>query len=197
MAKAPIAEGRGGISGWFERQLESLSPRDRRLLLGLLGFGGFLFVFGLWWALSGVLSELGERVRGANDKLGQILVLKTELDQANQRLAAQEDRLAKFRDQPVSAWVEHLAQDHDVQNELRSVDEVDRESEGSLEQIQYKVELKKAQYDPMLDFLYGLESSGYPAQIEVATIKSSLGKDKSRVYDLTLEIVVYQVGEGG
>jgi type II secretory pathway component PulM len=185
------------MGGFLERQLESLSPRDRRLLAGLLGFGALAVVFGLWWVLSGALSELGGRVYTANEKLGEILAMKSELDQANSRLASQSDRLAQFKSQPVSAWVEKLAQTHGVSNELRSVDEVDRSTEGSLEQIKYKVELKKAAYDPMLDFLYGLESSGYPAQIEVATIKSSLGKDKTKVYDLTLQIVVYQVGGAG
>ncbi|MBA2320361.1 MAG: hypothetical protein H0V89_04325 [Deltaproteobacteria bacterium] len=197
MAKAPIVESRAGISALVERQLETLSPRDRKLLAGLLGFGGLAAVFGIWWVLSGMLSEMGTRVRSSNEKLGQIIALKAELDEANERLAAQEDRLAQFRDQPVGAWVEKLAATHGVQNELRSVDETERNTEGSLEQVSYKIELKKAAYDPMLEFLYGLESSGYPAQVEVATIKSSLGRDKAKVYDLTLEVVVYQVGSGG
>jgi type II secretory pathway component PulM len=197
MAKAPVAESRAGISAWVERQLEALSPRDRRLLAGLVGFGALAFAFGVWWVLSGMLSEMGTRVRSSNEKLAQIMAMKAELDEANERLAAQEGRLAQFRSQPVGAWVERLAATHGVQNELRSVDETGREDEGALQQITYKVELKKAPYDPMLEFLYGLESSGYPAQIEVATIKSSTGKDKTKVYDLTLEIVVYQVGGAG
>lgn len=197
MAKAPVAEGRTGLAGLVERQLETLSARDRKLLGGLLAFGALGVVFGLWWVLSGMLTDMATRVRGSNDKLGQILVMKEELDRANQRLAAQEERLAQYRNEPVAAWVEKLAATHGVQSELRSVDETERVSEGSLEQVSYRIELKKAAYDPMLEFLYGLESSGYPAQVEVATIKAaSLGKDKSKVYDLTLEVVVYQIGSG-
>jgi hypothetical protein len=198
MASTLPLEPRRGLVAAVERQLESLSPRDRKLLGGLVAFFATAFLVGTWWTLSGILAARAADVRDANQKLAQIRALQGELAAANQTLDAQQARIQQSASQPVGAWVEKLATDAGVLGELRNVNETSAEVVGGLKQTHYKIELKKSQYDPMLTFLYGLESSGYPAQVELASIKtSSGGKDKGKVYDLTLDVVVYSLEEGG
>lgn len=198
MASALPSEPRRGVVAAVERQLESMSPRDRKLLAGLVAFVCTAFLVGTWWTLSGILAARAADVRDANQKLAQIRVLQGELAEANATLEAQQARIQQSASQPVGAWVEKLATDAGVLGELRNVNETSAEVVGGLKQTHYKIELKKSQYDPMLAFLYGLESSGYPAQVELASIKTaSGGKDKGKVYDLTLDVVVYSLEEGG
>jgi type II secretory pathway component PulM len=196
MSTAVQATQRSGLTGFVERQLESLSPRDRRLLVGLIAVFTLVFIVAVWWTLSGILSRQAATVKAAKEKLGQMQQLQTEYQGAQETLKAQEGRLAQFKDEPVGAWVEKLAQEQNVIQQLRAVNETTSETVGGLTQTHFKVQLSRAEYDPMLDFLYALETSGYPASVEVASIHaSSLGKDKGKVYDLTLEIVVYSLAE--
>jgi hypothetical protein len=198
MASPLQTEPRRGVAAAVERQLESMSARDRKLLGGLVAFVSTAFLVGTWWSLSGILAARAADVRDANQKLAQIRLLQGELAEANATLEAQQARIQQSASQPVGAWVEKLATDAGVLGELRNVNETSAEVVGGLKQTHYKIELKKSQYDPMLAFLYGLESSGYPAQVELASIKTaSGGKDKGKVYDLTLDVVVYSLEEGG
>jgi hypothetical protein len=198
MASPLHTEPRRGVAAAVERQLESMSARDRKLLGGLVAFVSTAFLVGTWWSLSGILAARAADVRDANQKLAQIRLLQGELAEANATLEAQQARIQQSASQPVGAWVEKLATDAGVLGELRNVNETSAEVVGGLKQTHYKIELKKSQYDPMLAFLYGLESSGYPAQVELASIKTaSGGKDKGKVYDLTLDVVVYSLEEGG
>ncbi len=191
MPSAVEAQQRTGLVALVERQLETLSPRDRKLGGGLVAFLALLFVGGLWWTLSGILAA---HVRSSNEKLGQIQALQAEYAGAAETLASQETRIKQFADQPVGAWIERLAQENDVATQLRAVNETSAEVVGSLRQTHYKVELKQAQYDAMLEFLYALETGGYPARVEQASIRTTVaGRERAKVYDLTLELVAYSV----
>lgn len=194
MPSAVDAQQRTGLVAVVERQLETLSPRDRKLGGGLVAFLALLLVGGLWWTLSGILSDQAEHVRTSNEKLAQIQALQAEHTAAAETLASQETRIRQFADQPVGAWIERLAQENGVATELRAVNETSAETVGSLRQTHYKVELKAAQYDAMLDFLYALETGGYPARVENTTIRATTaGRDRGKVYDLSLELVAYTV----
>ena len=194
MPSAVDAQQRTGLVALVERQLETLSPRDRKLGGGLVAFFALLLVGGLWWTLSGILGEQAEHVRSSNEKLAQIQALQAEYAGAAETLESQETRIKQFADQPVGAWIERLAQENDVATQLRAVNETSAEIVGSLRQTHYKVELKQAQYDAMLEFLYALETGGYPARVEQASIRTTVaGRERAKVYDLTLELVAYSV----
>jgi len=179
----------------FDRLLETLSPRDRRLLVGLVSFGGILFLLGFWWLLHGLLESEASRVREAKEHLSSILDLQTEHRAATARFDAQRDRLAESTSKPVSAFIEELATEHGLNSQLSAVRQQQSEEIGDVAQTRYTVELKKAMQEPLYRFVYALETSGYPARVEQATFKTTAVKGE-KLMDLTLELVVLSVKEG-
>ena len=68
----------GGVVDAVERQLENMSQRDRRLLVGLLAFMGLAVVGVLWFVLYNSLEDKASRVRDAKSKLEEVQVLQRE-----------------------------------------------------------------------------------------------------------------------
>lgn len=186
---------RTGPLAAVDRLLETLSPRDRRLFVGLVLFVVALLVFGFWWLLHGLLESEASRVREAKDDLIKIQVLSTEHSEAQARFDAQRDRLAEAASKPVSAFVEELATEHGLNQALSAVRQQQVEEIGDVVQTRYTVELKKAMQEPLYRFLYALETSGYPARVEQASFRTAFVKGE-KLMDLTLELIVLSVREG-
>ena len=163
--------------------------------VGLVSFGGLLFLLGFWWLLHGLLESEASRVREAKEHLSRILDLQTEYRAATARFDAQRDRLAESSSTPVSAFVEELATEHGLNSQLSAVRQQQSEEIGDVAQTRYTVELKKAMQEPLYRFLFALETSGYPARVEQATFKTTAVKGE-KLMDLTLELVVLSVKEG-
>jgi type II secretory pathway component PulM len=179
----------------LDRLLETLSPRDRRLFVGLVVFGTGVLLLGFWWVLHGMLASEASRVREAKEHLSRMLDLQTEYNAATARFDAQRDRLAESTSKPVSAFIEELATEHGLNQQLSAVRQQQTEEIGDVAQTRYTVELKKAMQEPLYRFLYALETSGYPARVEQATFKTTPVKGE-KLMDLTLELVVLSVKQG-
>lgn len=190
MADNPLA----GVTAAVERQLESLSPRDRRLLIGLVSFGTFVGLAFLWYSLYGILDNKASRVRAARENLETAKVLQAEYQGAAASLAAQESRLRQYEGKRVSAHLEELASKRGVTDNLRAVNESGSEVVGNIKQTKYSVELRNLEHQDAIGFLYELETSGYPASVEVAQFKSKKTREGS-VLDLALELVVFSLAE--
>lgn len=191
----PTLPVRSGPMALIERQFEALSPRDRKLLVGLLLFFVLLFVGGFWYLLDGALESKASRVRDAKEKLVAVQALEAEYQAASAQFTAQEDRLRQYSNQPVSAFIEELAKEHDLSEALNAVRNNKSEEVGDLLQTRHTIELKKAPQESLYRFLHGLETSGYPAKVEQATFKVVYVK-KEKMMDLTLELVVLSLKEG-
>jgi len=179
---------------FVERQLESLSPRDRKLLVGLVLFVGVVLVGGLWFTLYGMIDDKASRVRNARSKLEEIRVLQAEYLEAAGRIEEQEARLSQYAGQRVSAYIEQVAAKRGVLEQLRSVNEAGSEEVGNIKQSTYRIELKRIDYEAAFGFIYELETSGFPTHIDMAqfrTVRSREGKD----LDVTLELTVYSLAE--
>ncbi len=192
MATAPIAR---GPAAFIERQLESLTPRDRKLLVGLVSFMGLAFVSVLWYSLYTVLDDKASRLRDAKSQLEIVRSLEVEHAAAAAKLEAAESRLAQYKGKRVSAHIEEVAQKRDVQDLLRAVNEVGAEQVGNIKQTTYKVDLKGLDYAAAYGFMYELETSGYPVHIEVADFKRTFVK-KEKKLNVNLELVVFSLAEG-
>lgn len=186
LPEAPVA--------FVERQLESLSPRDRKLFVGLVLGLGIVVVGVLWFWLHGMLDDKASRVRNAKTKLEEIRLLQAEYLDAAGRIEEQEARLAQFQGQRVSAYIEQVAAKRGVNEQLRSVHEAGTEEVGNIRQSTWRIELKRIGYEAAFGFIYELETSGFPTHIDMAqfrTVRSREGKD----LDVTLEITVYSLAE--
>lgn len=187
---------RSSVYTAVERQLEVLSPRDRKLLVGLLLFGLAIATAGLWFFLHGQLEDKASRVRAAKESLGAITQLEAEYREADAAFTAQKERLEEYSKQPVTAFLEGLALKHSLNESLTSVHQNASETVGDIVQTRYTVNLKKAPQEQLYRFLHEIETSGFPAKIETATFKVVTVK-KERQLDLNLDIIVLSLAEEG
>lgn len=191
----PTVSVRTGPLAVIERQLDALSPRDRKLLAVLVLFFVGVATMMFWWLLHSQLESKASRVRDAKETLAAVRALDSEYQTAAAQFATEKGRLEEYAHQPVTAWVEELAKKHTLETALSAVRQQTAQEVGDITQTRYTVELKKAQQEPLYRFLYDLETSPFPARVEQATFKTATVR-KERVMDLTLELVVLSVGEG-
>jgi len=193
MAQAPIARGPGAF---IERQLESLTPRDRKLLIGLVSFMAIAFVSVLWYTLYTVLDDKVVRVRETKSQLEAVRALDAERAVAATKLEAAEARLEQYKGKRVSAHIEEVAQKRDIpQDQLRNISEVGSEQVGKIKQTTFKVDLKGLDYADAYGFIYELETSGYPVHVQTADFRRTVVK-KEKKLNVTLELVVFELAEG-
>jgi type II secretory pathway component PulM len=192
---ATRAGGSSGVFGLVQAQLDSLSPRDRKLLAGLLGFFGILFVVILALTLRGRLNDKASRVMDQKESLQAIQDLSEEYAVAAAQIEAAEKRLTEFGDQPLSAYLEKTASALGIAEEL-SVNKQQTEVVGGVEQTKYKVDLRRVEYDMSLNFVYDIETSGYPLRVDSARFKAVKYKGEKLV-SLTLELTAYTLQESG
>jgi hypothetical protein len=195
MANAPIAS---GPSAFIERQLESLSPRDRKLLIGLVSFMAIVFVSVLWYSLYSVLNDKVSRVRETKSQLEAVRILDAERRAAMTKLESAEARLAQYKGKRVSAHIEEVAQKRDIpQEHVDGIKKVGSGSEqvGKVKQTTYKVDLKGLDYSDAYGFIYELETSGYPVHVQTADFRKTFVK-KEKKLNVTLELVVFELAEG-
>jgi hypothetical protein len=185
----PTLSMRSGPVAAIERQLEVLSPRDRKLLVGLVLSAVILATLGFWWLLHGVLETKASRVRAAKETFASVTALEQDYVAADAQFAAQKDRLDEYSKQPVTAWIEELALKHELNTFVTSVRPSTSETIGDIVQTRYTVELKKAPQEPLYRFLHDMETSGFPARVKEAAFKVVTVK-KEKQLDLQLEIDV-------
>ncbi|MDP6933441.1 MAG: hypothetical protein QGG40_11025, partial [Myxococcota bacterium] len=72
-------------AGRAEEVLTDLSPRDRRLLVGLVCGATLVLVLGVSWWMSSRLNQLSERLVGRQDTLRMVAALAEEQSTAVDR----------------------------------------------------------------------------------------------------------------
>lgn len=192
--------GGGGVAlrmpAAVEQQLEALSPRDRRLLVGLVMFVLVVMTGGFWYMLQSTLEEKASRVATASEAYDRIQDLEAEFRQADASFQAQKSRLEQAQKQPVTTWVEELANRHNLRDALSAVREVSREQVGEIQQTRYTIELKRAPQEPLYKFVHEMETSGFPAKVETAHFRVAAVRNE-KFMDLTLDVVVLSLFGGG
>jgi type II secretory pathway component PulM len=176
-----------------EQQLEALSPRDRKLLVGLVLFVLLLATGGFWYLLHTTLEDKASRVRAAKEAYARVEQLEAEYRDADARFTAQKGRLEQA--QPVTAWIEDLANRHELGGSLSAVSQKGVEQVGDITRTRYGVELKRAPQETLFRFLHDLETSGFPAGVETAKFKV-VTVQKQKMLDLSLELVVLSLATG-
>lgn len=189
MAAQPVP---GGIRAAIEAQIDTLSPRDRALLSGLITFFSLVFVVALVWLIRGAVEDKAQRVRAAKGDLAIIQATADEYDLAQQKIHRATERLGQFQNQPLSAYLETVARNVGVIDSL-TVNQLGSDDVGTMKKTTYRAELRKVPLENAVGFLHELETSGYPATVSVARFKAS-GAPGVKVIDLTIELVSYQLG---
>jgi type II secretory pathway component PulM len=183
-----------GLFGTVQAQLDLLSPRDRKLLAGLLGFVGVAFVLFVALTLRSALANKASRIVAQKEALEAMQDLRDEYVEADAKIDAAEKRVAELGGKEMSAYLEEVARKGQIADEL-SVNRLQTDAEGGIEQTQYKVELRRVSFDAALLFLWDVETSGYPLRIDSADFRvTKSGEEK--VYRLVLELTTFALPTG-
>lgn len=177
-----------------ESQLEKLSPRDKKLLSGMLLFFGIGALVMLTITLVGFQRALEEDVRQAKLALMEVQTQQAAYDIAEAKLKAQEARLGQFATTALSAHVEVLADELGIKDGLRDAQRSEQVVEAGVESTKWKIVVKGRTYDEAINFILRLENSGYPLRVENARLKKVTVKREPAV-DLTLDVYTFKLVE--
>jgi hypothetical protein len=188
MAAAKPTPPRGPLA-FVERQLESMTRRDRALLTGLFMFFGLVLLLGVLWLLNGSLRSRAAEVQDRKDELALLQAQWEVVSEAKATLDAAEARLEEYKGKKFPPFVEQVAGDTKVGDKL-TVKELGHENVGNIKQTTFRVEIRTAPLEAGYDFLYELETRGFPLRVSEARLKKVSLKGETAM-DVTLEVLVF------
>lgn len=180
------------IQARIEGILDGMSPRDRSLLLGLVGFVTVAVVLGGAWTMNNKLDSLADTRDKRIEDLNYVNRSLTEYQEAQIELEQIEKDMARFDGQDLSSFLEKAADSAEIRDRLDSVRENSVVELGDLEEKNYSVKLSKVTLDQMVSFLYQVEATGYPLKITSAKFKR-VKVSGEWLLNVTLEIAAYRL----
>jgi hypothetical protein len=101
-----------------------------------------------------------------------------------------EEELARNTDNDLSAFLEKSAKNTGIGDKLDAVKEKSTSSDGVLQEKLYAVTLSKLELSELSDFLYEVETAGFPMQIKTLKVKTRTKKGE-RTLSVDLDIAAY------
>jgi cell division protein FtsB len=157
----------------FAELVATMSPRDRRLFVGLIVFVLVVLFGGAWWVGRSVLADVRSRVDQREETLGLLNGLASDQTEAAEKVATIEAELRKNEGQDLPSFIEKSAEKAGIASNLQGVREKQVVTEGSLEEKTYTVEITKILLPQLTDFLYAIETDGYPLRVRSMKTKAT------------------------
>ncbi len=180
----------------LREQIDTLSPRDRNLAIGLMAGIAIILVGVIAWSLKSNLDSRASRVQAVADNLQLVLEMEQEYAGVQARIEAAEKRMETFNPAQFNTYIETWATSAGVAEGLKGVRETDSQVVGNYREREYNVELSKMPVDATLKFLYALETSGYPIEVRTARFKVHESRRDGRTMNVVMEVVTYAKEEG-
>ncbi len=174
--------------------LSSMTPRDRKLMLGLVAFFSLVFVGGSLWLMSSKLSTLNGHIADREEKLHLIHVLAIDHAEALGEAEEIEEALKANAGTDLSSFLEQAAGKSGIEEKLDQVKEKTTATDGVVQEKVYAVKLTKLTLDELTSFLYEVETARYPLKVHTFKVKSRKSGD-SRVLNVDMDIASYKVLE--
>lgn len=176
--------------------LSGLSDRDRKLLLGLTSSVVVALVVGGFYALTSTLDGVRSQVEYRQDALMRAQLMAAEF-QSNEETASQiAEKLEEHKGANLSAFLEKTAQTVGIADNLDSVKATSTSVNGDLEETLYSAQLSKLSLEAATNFLYAVETSGFPLVIQSARFKTRRSKGERQI-KLALDIAAYKPAKDG
>jgi len=175
-----------------------LSPRDRKFLLFLVGFMVLGSLSGSVVWMNSSLKNLAGQVEYREDAIKRTKKMATEFQTNESRANEIAAKLEEHKGANLSAHLEKAAQSVGIADRLDSVKESSSSITGDLEEKLYTASLSKLSLEEATNFLYEIETSGFPLVVQSAKFKTRL-RSQVREIKLTLSIAAYSLAatEGG
>jgi len=176
-------------------QLATMRARDRRLLLGLIVAGTLMFLFGCIWLMKGALNTREGRVADRQEALRRIHLLATDYADSKSQADAIEAQVAEYSGTDLSAYLEKVAQRTNVSDRLDSVRQKSSSDDGDLVETVYTVKITKLLQEELADFLYEMETTGYPLRVRSMTVKTRKRSGEVTL-NIDLDIAAFKISQG-
>jgi type II secretory pathway component PulM len=176
--------------------LDSLSPRDRMILLGGVLAGGLALVAGAGWWMTSTLDDLREEIQSRQDTLAFVRDSAADFEATQREVEQIEAELTKHAATDFQVFASSAARTagtEDPPQFKRQTEFLDEEM--ALEQRDWTVTLKRITLDEYLAFLWELEGSGYPMRITQSNLKAVTHSGEKKI-NATLDVSTFRlVGE--
>lgn len=194
-----IDNARARVSGAFaplltrvEAMLDGLSPRDRKLLGGLVIFGLLAIVLGGAYLMTSTLDSLERQIAERTGDLQYVRLQQAEYEASQETIAKIEEELRSHQGTAFTAFVERTATEAQVKDQLNGINPSSDSRVGNLEQKNYKVEFSRVEIAKFFKFLETLETSGYPLRITSANFKTAKSGEETHL-NVNLEIASFKL----
>ncbi len=181
------------IKDRFSQLVATMSPRDRWLFMGLVltVYGSLLG--GVWYMGHGLLQDVRSRIDGEEQTLASLSGLASDQKDASGEVTRIEAELKKNAGTDLSTFVEKAAQKIGISTSLQ-VRERETSADGNLESKTFSVEVQKVSLQQVKDFLFELESTGYPLKVTGARFKTTTLAGV-KVLNVSLDITAFRLIE--
>ncbi len=181
---------------FINRQFESMSSRDRKLLAGMMIFFSSIFVLALLFTLNSWLDDRAATIAQQKDKYEMLLVLREQYAAAHDEVLVAQKTAEQYKGKTPSSFLEETASKVGIRDALTVSKQGAQDEAGSVKSTGYKIVLKRISLEESVNFLYDVETSGYPVSVDSAVFKTSKVRGE-KVLTVTLDAMHYEIGEAG
>jgi len=175
--------------------LDSLSPRDRMILLGGVLAGCLALVAGAGWWMTSTLDDLRDDIQSRKDTLAFVRTNAADFEAQQRKVEQIEAELEKHAATDFQVFASKAASTAGYEDQpqfKRQTEFLDEEM--ALEQRDWTVTLKRITLDEYLSFLWELEGSGYPLRITQANLKAVTHSGEKKL-NATLDVSTFRLIE--
>ena len=174
--------------------LGEMSPRDRKLLTGLMAAAFLGVIGGSGWWMKTHIGTMQSRLDDRKETLRLIEVMGDDEKAASERAGQIEAELKRHAGTDLSTYMEQTADKVGVRDRLDSVKEKQATVDGNLEEKMYAVSLSKLSVNEMARLLKEVESNGYPLKVRSLKLKTR-NSGEEKLVDMNMEISAWRVVE--
>ncbi len=174
--------------------LSGLSPRDRTLLLGLIGAALVAVLVGGALLLNSSLRGQRDRLAEREAQLAQVQALTADHAAARAQIEAIEARIREHEGTDLQAFLEQAARGAGISDRINAVKEKSSSVQGNLEDKLYSVTISKLTQEEYASFLFEVEGAGYPLKIRSTKVKRR-AKGEEITLDVDMDISAFRITE--
>lgn len=179
----------------FQDLLAGMSPRDRSLSLGLIAFV-LIGMIGLSLsAMSSRVSAVASRIEDRQTTLNIVRLNVAEYETAQETADSLQQDLERYASTDLSAFLDKCAKEVQIEDKLDKIDNRSKADDGVLLENRYAVTMSKLTESELANFLYEIETEGFPLQITQLEVKARK-RGESMELRVDMDISAYQLSEG-
>jgi type II secretory pathway component PulM len=182
------------LRGRFGDLVSAMTPRDKKLFVGLVVFVYVAVLGGVFWFGRAQLRALQDTVAEREETLTMAKVLAADQAEGAEQVRTIEDELRRNATQDLPSFMEKAAQKVGVSAQLQGVREKGSTTQGTLEERSYGVELSRLSLQQLVDFLHEVETAKYPLKIRAAKVKTQTLAGQ-KVLNVTFEVSAFRLVE--